>query len=99
MISLTSSLASSIPATSSNVTRTFSWATNLARLRPKARTLPGPPVARICRTKSHHARTIRMIQGTAPMRNACQKLGPLLWIFEASAIPPTSRSNPPCSWR
>ena len=60
--SRSSSTASSMPATSSNVTPMSSWAYILPRLRPKAIGLPAPPRRRIIRKKAstNNAVTIRM---------------------------------------
>ena len=67
MISLSSSLASSTPATSSKVTRVFaSPETSFARLLPKANSRPPPCAERM----NSHINPRRMIHGDSAIRIA-----------------------------
>ena len=68
-ISRTSSLASSMPATSSNVTFAISGVYMRARLRPKESTPPAPPACRIGRKMKNQKKPAIRSQGAIVKRN------------------------------
>ncbi len=69
MISLTSSFASSTPATSLNVTLASSLFSTRCRERPKLPSMPAPPAEeRNCRKTKNQKNAMMRIHGTTPIR-------------------------------
>ena len=91
-ISVTSSLASSMPATSRKVTWLCSFMCTLALERPNCMT-PEPPTLRIWRMSSHQKKTIRSNQGRKLMRPWRKELPlSLYWILPWAARSFSSQS-------